>query len=447
MSNLGQRRLSPSVVVGFLLCLLSALIQFSVVRGTTVDHPIRADAQKYVAYAYNLRHAGTFSHQPPWEVHGAPIPDKLTLPGYPLFLSLFLNDFPDHEFQRRVTGAQAVLGVASTLLTFLIALRLVPLGWAAAAAVIQAINPHFATISTYLLTEALFTTLLLASVWAMLKATAPNARVGWWIAAGLLVGLASLVRPQLQLLPWLALAGALVYRRWRPTLPRVVLALSLFLAVMAPWHLRNAVTPRAPGDGDLLTATLHHGSYPNMTYEGDPRSYGYPYRFDPLVAEHSRDLPTVVAYIARQFRDHPVRYASWYLAGKPGFFLSWSLAGEDVFIYPVQASPYQSSQVFAALRGIAFALHWPLMLLALSAAFLAPWKPHLFGGRVPQAAAVALAALFLYAIAMHVIGAPYPRYGIPFRPLAFVLAISLLHVILVWARARTRVGMPPTPMT
>jgi len=36
-----------------------------------------------------------------------------------------------------------------------------------------------------------------------------------------------------------------------------------------------------------------------------------------------------------------------------------------------------------------------------------------------------VSAIVLYAIAFHMIGAPFPRYGVPFRPLLYMLAILL----------------------
>lgn len=424
------------------LLALSAFLQFSVVLDTKVNDPIRADAEKYVSYAYNLKHAGIFSHVNTWEGPDAAtrtaIPDKLTLPGYPAFLTLFMDESPDEAFVRRVVLAQAILGVASTLFAYLIALRLLPLPWAFATGVLVAIGPHMATISTYLLTEALFTVLLLATTLATVVALRPGSRYRSWAMAGILLGMTCLVRPQLQLVPWCALALVLVVQRWRPQLRRVLLAVACFAAVAGPWYVRNAATESPPGDPDLLVITLYHGSFPNMMYRNDPKTYGFPYQNDPDQARITRDMSSILEHIGTSFAEQPVRFASWYLFGKPGSFLSWGVVGGvgGVFIYPVDRSPFLDQPLFKALRSFNFLVHWPLMLLALLASFFAFWRPHaLASDEDQQRVAALISAIFIYAIAVHMLGAPFSRYSIPFRPLAYALALAM--ILATWRRLRS----------
>lgn len=424
-----------------LLVAISSVIQFSVVHGTAVDSPIRADAAKYVSYAYNLRNSGTFSHLPTWHPshEGEPaVPDKLTLPGYPAVISLFLRGEPDQDFLSRVTLFQAALGVLSVLLVYAIASRLLPWGWAFTVGLVTAINPHLATISTYILTESLFTTLLLASVLATLLAVQNN-RIRLYIIAGFLLGATSLVRPQLQILPFVLAGLALVLPAFKHHARGAILGLICFLSVLSPWLIRNATTEKPAGAPSLLVNTIYHGSFPNMMYKDDPRTYGFAYRFDPDMESASRNLSSALKHLATQVREDPLRYAQWYLIGKPGFFLSWGLiaGGGDIYVYPTPVSPYRSSGFFKALKEAAFLLHWPLMLLAVLSAFLT-----LRGISSPtvnslRAGEALLALIFLYAIALHMLGAPYPRYGIPFRPLAYVLAFCLAHRLWLWKQART----------
>lgn len=437
------------LVAALVLLGLSAFLQFSVVLGTRVNNPIRADAAKYVSYAYNLKHAGVFSHINTLKAPVADtvaVPDKLTLPGYPAFLALFMGAHPDDAFIRRVTLAQAMLGVTSTLLAYLIALRVLPLPWAFAAGVLVATSPHMATISTYLITEALFTALLLAAVFAIVIAVRPHSHRWQWAMAGVLVGAACLVRPQLQLLPLLALALALGVRRWRSHLPRLLIALACFAAVTGPWFVRNAALETPQGQPDLLVNTLYHGSFPNMMYRDDPETYGNPYFYDPDQARVTRDMPSILGHIGALFADEPLRHAKWYLLGKPGFFLSWGMldAVGGIFVYPAERSPYLDNGLFKALRSANFLLHWPLMLLGLLGACIALWKPHVLAAdRQRQVAAAILAAIVLYAIALHVIGTPLSRYAIPFRPLIYILALATMQSL--WLRARNGNKRPEAP--
>ena len=72
-------------------------------------------------------------------------------------------------------------------------------------------------------------------------------------------------------------------------------------------------------------------------------------------------------------------------------------------------------------------LHWPLMLLGLLGAATAWVKPHWIATNEASInGARFISAVVAYAIALHMVGTPFPRYGIPFRPLLYILAVSVL---------------------
>jgi 4-amino-4-deoxy-L-arabinose transferase-like glycosyltransferase len=419
------------ITVLALVVLLSAYIQFSVVARTSIDGPVRSDAIKYVAYAWNLKHYQTFSHAPFWtEAPSAnPAPDNLTLPGYPVFLSALLGTKVDQGFLDRVTNVQAALGVATCVITLLLALRLMPFGFAVTAGLLTATSPHLATISTYVLTEGLFTFLLTTALYLGARALVPGNNLRRVALAGAMLGLASMVRPQMQVFPWLLLGLSLVVPRCRAYRKKTAIYLACFLLVTMPWQLRNLGVEHAPGDPDLLVTSLYHGSFPGLMYEDDPRTAGYAYSHDPEAARHGASLPAVIAYIADNFQQHPLRYARWYLIGKPVSFLSWADPANagDIYIFPAMTSPYRSESFFIRVHLLAYWIHWPLMLLALGAMFVAGWRPELLTAVPAQQTMMRFLALTLaYVLVMHMLGAPYPRYGIPFRPLVYLLAVAML---------------------
>jgi len=85
-------------------------------------------------------------------------------------------------------------------------------------------------------------------------------------------------------------------------------------------------------------------------------------------------------------------------------------------------------------------VHWPLVLSGAAAIFLVFWRPRWLGlADARQSSAAIVAVIVLYAIAFHMIGAPYPRYGIPFRPLLFALALLPLQALVQHLR-RPRQG-------
>lgn len=159
--------------------------------------------------------------------------------GYPAFLGLWFA----------VLGPSVVLG--KILNTVLVVLGI----WIAghlgrrisgrdsvglAAAAILAIHPSWIAYSTILASEPLYTALTLAGLWFL----SHWSRGGRDIAlAGVLLGLATLVRPQAIVLPLLA-AGAFIWRANPPGAWRVWLrtCAALYLAVglvQTPWMIRN----------------------------------------------------------------------------------------------------------------------------------------------------------------------------------------------------------------
>jgi 4-amino-4-deoxy-L-arabinose transferase-like glycosyltransferase len=410
--------------------LVAAWIQLTVVNRTVVEGPVRADAADYFSYAFNLREFGIYSAAKTWrsgERPPAPEADKLRSPGYPLFLAAVGRPALTDAYLHRVVLWQAAFGVLSVWLAYLIAAHFLPPGGALAVAVVSAVNPHLSTISTYLLTESLFTLLLLASVLLSLRAWRAGG-IARWLFAGVAWGLCCLVRPTLQFFPLLLVVAAFVVPALRSQRRGIAACVLAFLLVLAPWGLRNAGVPAAPGTS-LMANSIAHGSYPSFMYADRPESFGFPYRFDPTYPVYSQSLGGVMRDIGRRASEQPLRYLAWYAGGKPGWFLSWgNVQAVDVLIYPVLHSPYYEDVRFVWLRMLSMLAHWPLMLLGIAGAVIAVVRPAwLRLDPLAQAAAVLVAAVVLYAVALHVVAAPFPRYSIPFRPLLYALALLWLH--------------------
>lgn len=433
----------PHRLLLLLVLSISAFIQFTVVSRTVVDGPLRADAGQYFSYAYNLSHHGVFSMSPTWQegAKNLPLrPDSLRAPGYPVFLALVGRPEANETYLRRVTTAQAVLGVLSVLLVYLIASRFLAPGWALTAALLTALSPHLAMMSTYLLTESLFFFLLMGSLLMLLVAVQSNRR--WpWIATGVLWGLSTLVKPTAQFFPVVLFFVVLVVPSLRSVRLSAALAFACFVAVLAPWVIRNQ-SAAVERPASLMVLTLAHGSYPDFMYQGRRETFGFPYRFDPQIDVISRDLPSVLGHIAGRFRAEPLTYLRWYAIGKPGYFLAWgNVQGWDILVYPVLHTPYFEDPLFGLVRTLSYFLHWPLMLLGLAgAAILALRARWLVLSPAQNTAATVVALLVVYAIAFHMIVAPFPRYGVPFRPLIFALAMLTLRALWLGLSSRWRLA-------
>ncbi len=438
------------VLVAILLC--SALIQWTNIRETHVVAPGRPDAASYVSYAYNLREYGVYSRDRTWNAPtpSRPVADSVSPPGYPLFLVPFMRGAPDMDFMARVVLAQAGLGVISTLLVFLLAARILHPMLACTVALLAAITPQLSVISVYVLTESLFTCLLLASTWAFVRAT-QSTRTNAWLLAGFLFGLCCLVRPTLQALPPLALAVIALVPRWRHWLRGALLATACWAALLAPWVVYQRSLPRDSDQPSLFRATIYHGSFPDFVYDGHVENFGYPARDDPHAAQIMASNAGLAEWVGGRMRAAPLRYLRWYVLGKPRYFLAWDdnvAAMGDVFIYPVDASPYFNRPMFRLTHALMVGLHWPLMLLGIAGGVLAlghqRWLALVPGAR---RGACVVGIVFLSAIVFHVIGAPYPRYGIPFWPLAYLLAIAAAATTIDRMRALRRPNRLSNGMT
>jgi len=133
----------------------------------------------------------------------------------------------------------------------------------------------------------------------------------------------------------------------------------------------------------------------------------------------------VFGYISQKFAEQPLTYLRWYLIGKIQFFLDWNIVDgyRDIFTYPVLQSPYYSNRAFIATHALMRGLHWPLAVAGMIGALLA-WTPfaRLACSDWRLGAMRVMSCVMLYALLVHIVGAPYPRYSIPFRPLQYLLA-------------------------
>ena len=150
-----------------ILFALAMSLRLGAVNNTVIDDPIRADATDYYNYALNLKYHHTYSREN--FSSDAPQPDALRAPGYPAFPVPFV-EYPPTEFMLwRISLAQALLDSITVILALSIFRRIMAEGWALGAGFLTAISPHLISSTTYLLTETLFTFLMMLSLWLVVK--------------------------------------------------------------------------------------------------------------------------------------------------------------------------------------------------------------------------------------------------------------------------------------
>jgi hypothetical protein len=147
----------------------------------------------------------------------------------------------------------------------------------------------------------------------------------------------------------------------------------------------------------------------------------------------------VLHAIGERASRNPLRYATWYLLQKPIYFFDWTYieGAGDIFIYPVLKTPYQSRGEFRLTRGLMWLLHWPLVALGFVGLFIAlarAWRRRNDTDAVRDRALGLVALTMAFAIALHMVAAPFSRYSVPFRPLTYLLA--LYAVVALWERFR-----------
>lgn len=433
------------LVAAAVVILIGALLRMQVYSSTVVDTPVRADARDYFVAALNLKVFGIHSHSDK-ALRGLserPEKDAFRAPLYSVYLASLLDVPVGPVFERRIRLNQSVLGLVIVAISIALGHRLAGRTAGIAAGTLVAMNPHLIMMENYLLTETLFTLLVLAFAGILVSTDRiPDVRRKLLFAgiAGVFLAMSALTRPTTLyfFIPLLVFAGL-----WMPRWRRVVLACTAgFLLAYSPWVLRNTSLPDNASGHELAKSFLQHGMYPGMMYENKPESLGIAYRYDPTSQETRESIGTVLAEIGRRFRERPLEHLRWYLFGKPATLWSWSIiAGQgDVFVYPVISSPYLEAGSAAGMsRQLVKWVHLPLVLLAAAGSFywlIATMRSPM--RRDIEPGLVLMALLLAYITAMHMVGAPYPRYGIPFRPEICILAAAfvqrLVHAFGPWRR-------------
>jgi 4-amino-4-deoxy-L-arabinose transferase-like glycosyltransferase len=240
---------------------------------------IAGDAEGYWMLARHIAHGEDFAiYDPPRYIE--------RMPGFPLLLAAGMKLLGENAPAMRLL--LAVIGTLACGLVFCLGRELVDRTTGLIACLLAAVSPTFIVFSVLLLSETLFAVTLLASLWALARLvrcsrsdrnTRPSdateqlphfgVATAWLaIVAGVLCGLATLVRPT-----WILIGPAFVLIlvfRTRADARRLVesgLLLAGLAAVLAPWTIRNGLVT-----GHYIPTTLWMG--PSL-YDGlSPQATG-----------------------------------------------------------------------------------------------------------------------------------------------------------------------------
>jgi 4-amino-4-deoxy-L-arabinose transferase-like glycosyltransferase len=277
-------------LVVILLCAL-------LVRGAAglwLDPPVGSDDKEYKELAVSLAHGGGYV------LEGRPTAYRT--PGYPLFISGVYLLFGESD--RALRLVQALLDVGACALLYLLGRRLRsgPVGLVAAG--IFALFPSQVLYTSEIMSETVFTFLLLLVAWLATSASAGRAWTD--LLVGFLIGILILVRSTAAVLPIVVI---LACRRPKTPLLRTlgssaIVALTA-LVVTTPWLYRNYATFGRVSLSSNVGINLWIGNH-----EGANGSFTFPPTGNPL---HSLDddylrSDTGVSRALRHMAEHTGAY-------------------------------------------------------------------------------------------------------------------------------------------
>jgi hypothetical protein len=208
---------------------------------------VASDGAEYLQMARNLLLTGEFTYDGDHPVVGKP-------PGFPAIVAAYLSIVGSVDGFQYV---QLLLLFGAYGLTALLAEQIIgPLWGLALLATLVVIDP-LRELTYGLFAEPLFMLFTVAGVYALLRALR-SGRVLWPIAAGILFGASTYVRPVNLFWPLVVIVGIYITRRKR--LRTGLIVLLLHAAVVAPWLVRNSFaagrcTPMVANWGPLYIVT------------------------------------------------------------------------------------------------------------------------------------------------------------------------------------------------
>lgn len=197
------------------------------------------DSPEYMLLAKNLVEPGVFSlsDAPPY------IPSNIRTPGYPLFLALIYFVF--HSFVPAIFLGAAVAAFAAPLI-YLIAREIFGEKIAFGAGILTAIEPLGLFLGVSILTEGVFTPVLLLFLFCFIRYLKERQLSYLWYSAALL-GIATLIRP-ITFYFWPLAVPFIFYKiyktnnSWRQAIKRSLIFALIFFVILSPWLVRNKIS-------------------------------------------------------------------------------------------------------------------------------------------------------------------------------------------------------------
>jgi len=406
-----------------LFCILATCLIVRLGAVALFHPPLFSDDIDYVALGTSLAHGGGYD----LEGH----PTAYRPPGYPLILAASFRAFGESLIP--VGTIQAIADLLSCFLVYLIGKRLFTERTGLIAAGIFALFPIQMLYVPIMMTETVFTTLLLLYI---LICTGDAASWERSLAAGVVLGAATLVRPTVLLLP--AVVFAVRWSsRWRmgENIKSLAITAAVVLFVISPWIVRNfdrfGRLSLTSNTGVNFWMGNHHGASGSYSYPAD----------NPLVGEKDEFRASELGMsLGIEFiRDHPLEEGV-ILAKKWAHFFS-------VDYWLLQSLNFQPDFRTAPNAGFVFSRLPAAEILALHMPFAAVLLLATFGlcchARADGKVMLVLFAPFAYWVAVHLVFYAAARYRFPVVPLLMIGAAYGVEALMgnTYVRTRTRLAV------
>lgn len=431
-----QRSSLERIPQGYVRALLiAAVVLRMALVWATAGLPTRiVDEQHYQQLATSLARGGGFAFE-------AGEPTSIRPPLYPAFVALIWRIIGT-ESLTPIRSAQVALSLVSVGLLYLIGRELFDHDTAVRAAVAFALYPPFVFFGVVVLTEVLFLSLLLATMYGCVRLLT-RAQSSIALATGASLGLAALTRSimwpfPLLLIPFMACAMAGPMR----TRAKACAALLLgFVLVIAPWTIRNTrlqhtfTVVDSMGGLNLLMGNYEHTPEDRMwdavSLTGD-QSWSAPLRAEKGAA----------VWTEGQKEKWAQRQAVRYMAAHPlttmrravlKFADLWGLDRE--WIAGLQQGLYHPPTWFALLSGALMIGAFPaLVIVAAVGVWMEPPSN--------RAQHWLLVMLILFVTGIHTVTFGHSRYHFPLVPiLVLYAAAACRHPGTLLQRARSARGL------
>ena len=397
----------------------------------TVSMPLRiVDEQHYAQLATSLSHGRGFT----WDTGEL---TSIRPPMYPLFIATVWR-VVGYESIQAVRTAQLVLGLLTVIAVYVLAHRLFDRRTALVSAAVMCFYPSFLFSGILLLTEVLFTLLIVILAIAY-EALMNRPGPGRGAFVGAMVGVAALTRSIVSPLPivLMPLVVASLRGSWKRRATLALCIVTGYLVVVGPWAVRNTLLQRTLTIVDTMGGmNLRMGNY---DYTPETRMWdgvsltGEKSWSHALRETHPESIQLTEGQKAAWAQREALAYMASHLVTTAKrsilkFADFWGLERELAAGF--QQRLYQPAPWFAWLATIATALSYPFVIVtAVIGAFtIAPAdrRTHLF--------ILTLVALFT---AVHSIVFGHSRYHLPLVPfLAMYAAVGCSQA--AWRRLLAR---------